>query len=89
MRGFNDDEAVPLARWGREQGFEVRFIEWMPLDFGHTWDRSKLVPAAEILDADRRRVPARARARARIPSAPATRVSLSRRRRHASASSPR
>jgi len=51
MRGFNHDEAVPLARWGREQGYEVRFIEWMPLDFGHGWSREKLVPAAEILDA--------------------------------------
>ena len=51
MRGFNDDEAVPLARWAREQGFEMRFIEWMPLDFGKSWDRSRLVPAAEILRA--------------------------------------
>jgi GTP 3',8-cyclase len=49
MRGFNEDEAVPLARWGRERGYEVRFIEWMPLDFQHSWDRAKLVPAAEIL----------------------------------------
>jgi len=51
MRGFNDDEAVPLARWGREQGYEVRFIEWMPLDFQHGWEREKLVPADEILAA--------------------------------------
>ncbi len=51
MRGFNDDEAVPLARWGREQGYEVRFIEWMPLDFQHGWSREKLVPADEILTA--------------------------------------
>jgi cyclic pyranopterin phosphate synthase len=50
MRGFNEDEAVPLARWGRDNGFEVRFIEWMPLDFQHSWSREKLVPAAEILD---------------------------------------
>src|SRR5437867_705034 len=50
MRGFNEDEAVPLARWGRENGYEVRFIEWMPLDFGHTWDRGKLVSASEILE---------------------------------------
>jgi cyclic pyranopterin phosphate synthase len=49
MRGFNDDEIVPLARWARDQGFELRYIEWMPLDFGHTWDRSKLVPADEIV----------------------------------------
>ena len=49
MRGFNEDEAVPLARWGRAHGYEVRFIEWMPLDFQHGWSREKLVPAAEIV----------------------------------------
>ena len=49
MRGFNQDEAVPLARWGRDNGFEVRFIEWMPLDFQHGWSRDKLVPADQIL----------------------------------------
>ena len=49
MRGFNDDEAVPLARWARDEGYELRFIEWMPLDFQHAWSREKLVPAAEIL----------------------------------------
>jgi len=51
MRGFNDDEAVPLARWGRENGYQVRFIEWMPLDYQHGWSREKLVPADEILAA--------------------------------------
>ena len=50
MRGFNEDEIVPLARWAREQGFELRTIEWMPLDFHHSWSREKLVPAAEILE---------------------------------------
>jgi cyclic pyranopterin phosphate synthase len=50
MRGMNDDEVVPLARWAREEGFELRFIEWMPLDFQRGWDRSRLVPAAEILE---------------------------------------
>lgn len=49
MRGFNDDEVLPLARWAREQGFELRFIEWMPLDFDRRWDRAQLVPADEIL----------------------------------------
>ena len=49
MRGFNDDEAVPLARWARDNGFEMRFIEWMPLDFQHGWSREKLVPADQIL----------------------------------------
>jgi cyclic pyranopterin phosphate synthase len=49
MRGLNDDEVVPLARWARAEGVELRFIEWMPLDFQRGWDRSRLVPAAEIL----------------------------------------
>lgn len=49
MRGFNDDEVLPLARWAREEGFELRFIEWMPLDFQRQWDRAKLVSADEIL----------------------------------------
>ncbi|HTR96740.1 MAG TPA: GTP 3',8-cyclase MoaA [Candidatus Acidoferrales bacterium] len=49
VRGFNDDEAVPLARWARDEGFELRFIEWMPLDFGHTWKREQLVPGDEIV----------------------------------------
>lgn len=49
MRGFNEDEAVPLARWARGEGYELRFIEWMPLDAQHGWSREKLVPADEIL----------------------------------------
>ena len=49
MRDLNGDEAVPLARWARDEGFELRFIEWMPLDFQHQWDRTRLVSADEIL----------------------------------------
>jgi len=49
MRGVNDDEVVALARWARDEGYELRFIEWMPLDFQHSWDRSKLVPGDEIV----------------------------------------
>ena len=49
MRGFNEDEVVPLARWAREQGFELRFVEWMPLDAQRSWSTERLVPAAEIL----------------------------------------
>jgi cyclic pyranopterin phosphate synthase len=49
VRGFNEDEAVPLARWAREEGYELRFIEWMPLDYQHTWERERLVPMSEIL----------------------------------------
>lgn len=71
MRGFNEDEAAPLARWGRDHGYEVRFIEWMPLDFQHSWDRAKLVPAAEILSQIAAEFPLEPMA-ASDPSAPAT-----------------
>jgi cyclic pyranopterin phosphate synthase len=49
--GTNDDELVDFARWARETGYEIRFIEYMPLDAQHAWERSKVVPAARILEA--------------------------------------
>ncbi|GII22324.1 GTP 3',8-cyclase MoaA [Planosporangium mesophilum] len=50
MRGVNEDEAVPLLAWALERGYELRFIEQMPLDAGHTWRRDNMVTATEILD---------------------------------------
>jgi cyclic pyranopterin phosphate synthase len=47
--GTNDDEIVDFARWSRETGYEVRFIEYMPLDAEHAWERSKVVPSARVL----------------------------------------
>ena len=49
MDGVNDDEIVDFARFGRDRGVEVRFIEWMPLDGGHTWSRVKVVPGERII----------------------------------------
>jgi cyclic pyranopterin phosphate synthase len=49
--GTNDDEVVDFARWARDTGHEVRFIEYMPLDAQHAWERAKVVPGARILDA--------------------------------------
>jgi len=49
VRGVNDDEIVDLARFGRERGATVRFIEWMPLDGGQTWGAERVVPSAEVL----------------------------------------
>jgi GTP 3',8-cyclase len=49
VRGFNDDEIVPLARWARDLGVELRFIEFMPLDAPGEWTRDQVVPAGEIL----------------------------------------
>lgn len=51
VRGVNDDEIVDFARFGREKGVEIRFIEWMPLDGGGQWDSSSVVPASEIVAA--------------------------------------
>lgn len=49
VRGLNDDEVVDLARFGREVGAEVRFIEFMPLDASGEWSASRVVPASEVL----------------------------------------
>jgi cyclic pyranopterin phosphate synthase len=50
MRGVNDDEAAELLDWCLERGYELRFIEQMPLDPQHSWDRSVMVTADEILE---------------------------------------
>ena len=50
VRGVNDDEAVPLLRWALAAGYRMRFIEQMPLDAQHGWDRTEMVTAQEILD---------------------------------------
>jgi cyclic pyranopterin phosphate synthase len=55
LRGVNDDEAVPLLTWALERGYELRFIEQMPLDPQGAWNRDGMVTAAEILAALRTR----------------------------------
>ena len=51
MRGVNDDEAPALLRYALAHGYELRFIEQMPLDPGHIWSRERMVTAEEILAA--------------------------------------
>ena len=48
-RGVNDDEVLDLARFGRERGVEVRFIEFMPLDATGHWMHDKVVSQGEIV----------------------------------------
>ena len=48
MRDLNDDEAVPLLRYCLDHGYELRFIEQMPLDAQHGWKRAEMVTADEI-----------------------------------------
>ncbi len=49
MRGVNEHEAVPLLRYCLDRGFELRFIEQMPLDAQHGWSRTNMITADEIL----------------------------------------
>jgi cyclic pyranopterin phosphate synthase len=50
MRGVNDDEIVDLARFGRDRGVGMRFIEFMPLDAQGAWTEAQVVPAHEIVE---------------------------------------
>lgn len=51
LRGTNDDQAAELLRWSVEHGYELRFIEQMPLDAQHDWSRAAMVTADEIFAA--------------------------------------
>jgi cyclic pyranopterin phosphate synthase len=51
MRGVNDHEAAPLLRWALAEGLTLRFIEQMPLDPQHGWNRAMMVTREEILGA--------------------------------------
>src|SRR5207248_6707133 len=50
MRSVNDDEVVDFASFARATGRPVRFIEYMPLDAAHAWQRPDVVPADEIVE---------------------------------------
>jgi cyclic pyranopterin phosphate synthase len=49
LRGVNDVDIVPLARFARERGLEMRYIEYMPIG-GDAWERDKVVFSHDILD---------------------------------------
>jgi cyclic pyranopterin phosphate synthase len=48
MRGFTEDEVLPFARFAREHPYEVRFIEFMPLDADRTWTEDRVLTGEEI-----------------------------------------
>jgi len=48
LRGVNDDQAPELLQWCMDRGYELRFIEQMPLDAQHGWSREAMVTADEI-----------------------------------------
>jgi cyclic pyranopterin phosphate synthase len=49
VKGLVEPDIVPLARYGREHGFEIRYIEFMPLDAQGLWDRNRVLLAGDIL----------------------------------------
>jgi cyclic pyranopterin phosphate synthase len=49
MRGVNDTDVPDLLQWCLDRGYDLRFIEQMPLDAQHAWDRSLMVSQEEIL----------------------------------------
>jgi cyclic pyranopterin phosphate synthase len=57
LRGTNDDEVADFASYVRDTGYEIRFIEYMPLDAGHAWERTKVVPGREVLERITERFP--------------------------------
>ena len=48
MRGFTETEILPMAEFARTHPYEVRFIEFMPLDADHSWDPSLVLTGDEI-----------------------------------------
>jgi cyclic pyranopterin phosphate synthase len=50
MHGVNEDDVVELLQWCLDRGYDLRFIEQMPLDAQHSWHRSEMVTQGEILE---------------------------------------
>ena len=48
LRGFTEQEAVPFAEFARERDFQVRFIEFMPLDADHAWTADQVLTGEEL-----------------------------------------
>jgi cyclic pyranopterin phosphate synthase len=48
LRGFTEEEAVPFAEFARSTSFQVRFIEFMPLDGDHAWSRDQVLTGEEL-----------------------------------------
>jgi cyclic pyranopterin phosphate synthase len=48
IRGFTEEEVLPFAEFARRTPFQIRFIEFMPLDADHAWTRDQVLTGAEI-----------------------------------------
>jgi cyclic pyranopterin phosphate synthase len=50
LRGFNEDQIVPFAKFARDEGVIVRFIEFMPLEEDRLWTPATVIPVPEVLE---------------------------------------
>lgn len=50
MRGFNDDEIIEFAKLARRKPYNVRFIEFMPLEADQIWKKNEVLTGREILE---------------------------------------
>jgi cyclic pyranopterin phosphate synthase len=72
VKGLTEPDLVPLARFCRERGIEPRFIEFMPLDAQHLWDRTRVLSADEMIQVLSREISPLVDIPDRDPRAPAT-----------------
>ena len=72
VKNLVEPDIVPLVRFGRERGFEVRFIEFMPLDSQGIWSRKDVLSADEMIEMLSREIAPLVEVPDRDPRAPAT-----------------
>ena len=77
VKDLVEPDIVPLARYARERGFEVRYIEFMPLDAQNLWDRSKVLLADQIIETLSREIAPLVPVPDPDPRAPATEYNFS------------
>ena len=53
IKGLTEDDVIPMARYGRDRGIEVRFIEFMPLDHQGIWDKTQVLTMDRMLESIR------------------------------------
>ncbi len=72
VKGLVEPDIVPLARFGRERGIEVRYIEFMPLDNQSLWDKGRVLTADDMIAMITREIGALQEIPDQDPRAPAT-----------------
>jgi cyclic pyranopterin phosphate synthase len=72
VKNLVEPDIVPLARYGRERGIEIRYIEFMPLDAQGLWDKGRVLLADDMIDMIQREIGPLEAVPDQDPRAPAT-----------------